>query len=672
MMKKYILLTVSMILTAVASFAANGDRFQSQGIWYEVIDEVAKTCKTAGVANSADLEFYPEREDQWSSFYGVKDKSGQSKTYNLGAPNKDAVQNLSKFVVPSTAVWNKDGKQVSYTVVEIGDFSFAGQVSVGELVIPDSVKKIGKGAFYLWQNLKKLDLGQGVEVIGEGAFCQTAPDHLVIPGSVEKIESKAFMGCNAMNSVTFSEGLKSIGDDAFRGCSAIKGYLTFPDSLEEIGDNAFYLAGSISGLYFGSNLRKVGKEAFYRINMDPQRSWILPPSLTEIGENAFNTANKVSTFTDIYYANMNPDDVDDNAFGFIEGIGEVRTFDENYWMYATVCLHVPYGTADLYRKLKGWRNFKCIIDDLLPVDPSEGEKKEVDPLSYILDYIYLVPGDDPVNLTEMLGEDKDAFIWDEIKSGDKFDIVSLDAKGNLQPKSYGNVVALARRSNIGKLDSNGNPVKVDDAVVGAVVIFVCPTITVVYDKDGLTDSDAVTGGTAPAGLNDQYSNDATYLQSSNTTYSHPVVYNSFPKVQVNPSGQIVIQTLERASLDANNDYIEDLSEVKNDNWDKTGAEGYVGAVLPDHPVTEDRMIVVNLAVPYGISTDNTPIEIDHKVSVITSKRNLRIVGADASSEVRVINLQGQTVYRGLEKDIDLDPGVYVITVEEATFKALVK
>lgn len=685
-MKKHILLTISILFAGLTSFAANGDRFRYGGIWYEILDESAQTCQTAS-AHTIQFEERmintgtydnsgKERINEGLGLTGTFDPAVYEDDSRKWATDQNALAgpnwmpNSDPITIPEKAFDENYGKE--YKVIGIGNFSFA---------CDGSIKS----------NMSKISLPPSLEYIGEGAFmgCWGLYD-IEIPKSVKRIEKGAFASLKNLQKVTFNEGLEYIGEYAFSNCTALGGHgytLAFPDSLEEIAARAFYGDTTIHHFTLGSGLETVGENAFWNVGFDEQGMHLyLPANLKNIGEGAFNFETNGSNFTDVFYPNPEPTPydegdpypVDDRAFGLVDK-NDDYTWDMDYYIYATVCLHVPYGTLETYKNLPGWGNFKCIIDDILPVDPRTGESRSEDPMAYIIDYIYLVPGD-KVNLTELLDEKDKTFIWKEITENDEDgEIVQLDKDGNLKALSYGNVVALANRTEIYKEDKNGNLEKQPDAIVGAVVIFVCPTITVVYDKEGLTDTESVTNPSnsraqvrAKVDGDIDANNEAAQLQQSNTTYSHAVVFDSYPKVQVNPTGQIKIESLERASLDPdkNNDFDKDgLTEVKN--WD-VKSESYPGAVLPDNPVKEDRLLVVNLAVPYGISTDNTPIEIDQKVSVITIGRTLKILGADDESEVRIVNIQGQNVYHGVAKVIDLEPGIYIITVEDAAFKAIVK
>lgn len=75
-----------------------------------------------------------------------------------------------------------------HTVVEIGSEAFTEEGTLLEQIeIPDTVKKIGNGAFKMCMCLTNLILHDGLEEIGEDALYLTPIDHLYIPASVCRI-----------------------------------------------------------------------------------------------------------------------------------------------------------------------------------------------------------------------------------------------------------------------------------------------------------------------------------------------------------------------------------------------------------------------------------------------------------------------------------------------------
>ena len=67
---------------------------------------------------------------------------------------------------------------------------------VTELVIPDTVSRIGDFNFYGFDNLTKIELSDSVKEIGASAFayCKSLKS-IEIPNSVEKVQSEAFLRC---------------------------------------------------------------------------------------------------------------------------------------------------------------------------------------------------------------------------------------------------------------------------------------------------------------------------------------------------------------------------------------------------------------------------------------------------------------------------------------------
>ena len=84
---------------------------------------------------------------------------------------------------------------------------------------------------------------EGVERIGERAFFCGGIENIVIPCSVKEIGRNAFGDCYQLKEVTFSEGLETIGNSAFclstpTNCSTMR--FVFPKTLKTIGSSAFY------------------------------------------------------------------------------------------------------------------------------------------------------------------------------------------------------------------------------------------------------------------------------------------------------------------------------------------------------------------------------------------------------------------------------------------------
>lgn len=644
---------------------------------------------------------------------------GESAFANCGIKNLTIPGSVEKLENNVFAFCKLEYLTIQEGVKEIDPNAFEGVVNLKSLEIPGTVSKIEAGTFQNNPDLKELKLHDGITGIGESAFANCGIENLTIPGSLNTLGDEAFKGCSNLESVTFedgegtlemgksvfegntalksvrlsnknkeisenafkdcqslktvefAEGLTKIGKSAFENCSGIGTDLILPDSLIEIDDAGFKGCTSIHYISFGKNLEKVGKEGFYRVCFN-KAGMYLPASLTDIGTNAFNFQTNGSNLTDIYYPNSNPVPTEPNAFGYDDD-QEYKNYNPDYWIYSTVCLHVPVGTAQTYRQLTDWKYFRCIIDDLIPEDAESTHTDPEDPLAYIIDYIYLIPGETR-NLNELIGETEDSMEWDPIDS----EILTLNSNGDLVANSYGNDIALGyRKGNFKDTQWNGSR-EIEPSLAGAVIIFVCPTITVVYDRSNNTQVDGppIRMNKAPRRVEEISENttEAQDLKTHNTTYSHYVVSGSFPKVQVNPAPSITISNIERAAVDDYNNYIpgEELKDVDGKLMDTGDEKGYTGSIVPQEPITENRMLVVTLDLDEGIMTGAEEIEIDDKISVAVSGRTLSIIGADEDAEVLVSDIKGHIVYSGTGKVISLEPGIYIVKVEDAAFKAIVR
>ena len=107
------------------------------------------------------------------------------------------------------------------------------------LKIPESVKEIGKMAFYYNTGLQRVEMPSRLDVLGDNAFsgCQ-ALEEVVIPEGVHKISDYMFGGSSALKKVTLPETLDSIGHYAFQYCPALE-EIQLPAGLKFIGSSAF-------------------------------------------------------------------------------------------------------------------------------------------------------------------------------------------------------------------------------------------------------------------------------------------------------------------------------------------------------------------------------------------------------------------------------------------------
>jgi len=149
------------------------------------------------------------------------------------------------------------------------------QSQITSIDIPKTVLSIGNYAFYLCIKLGgTLDLPEGLLSVGDYAFAGNMYDHnnlsgdLIIPNSVKTIGKYAFYNCKGFNGkLTLGNQLQSIQEYTFYGCSQLYGNLIITSDIATIGEYAF---GDCKGfrnpdyyIIVGENVQKICTRAFY-------------------------------------------------------------------------------------------------------------------------------------------------------------------------------------------------------------------------------------------------------------------------------------------------------------------------------------------------------------------------------------------------------------------------
>ena len=184
------------------------------------------------------------------------------------------------------------------------EYNFAGNKTIEELIIPDSVTQISNYAFSGCVNLKKLTLPGSITNMGRYAFygCENITDvtlpaelaayipdenlttvvinagtrlsgfyggtgdykkliSVTIADSVTSIGQGAFLECESLTTIRLPNGLTEIPSSAFNGCKSLTS-ITIPDGVTSIGDLAFNGCESLNNVIIPESVSSIGKYAF--------------------------------------------------------------------------------------------------------------------------------------------------------------------------------------------------------------------------------------------------------------------------------------------------------------------------------------------------------------------------------------------------------------------------
>jgi hypothetical protein len=208
------------------------------------------------------------------------------------------------------------------TVTKIGDQAFAYCEFLKEVILPPSVTEIGAGAFAHCKSLKKISLPESVRTIGKDAFKHCAK--LTSAGIVgtggkkgvsyefawtDKIPENAFSGMQKLKKVSLPDTIKVIGKNAFKGCKALE-EINLPEGVK-VGAKEFK---DCAKLTLGSSEEKTdfviqnGRLVKYQ---GSAQDIVIPDEVTCIGKKAFEK----KTFTSVTIP-ASVKEIEQEAFSF--------------------------------------------------------------------------------------------------------------------------------------------------------------------------------------------------------------------------------------------------------------------------------------------------------------------------------------------------------------------
>ena len=112
-----------------------------------------------------------------------------------------------------------------------------GCASLESADVPDSLEKLGEGAFYNCRSLSEISLGAS-DIIPDMAFKNCTSLKKVIGGAPKTIGSYAFDGCRSLAECSIPDSVQSLGDGAFKNCVSIKS-VKIGNSLTKVGEYCF-------------------------------------------------------------------------------------------------------------------------------------------------------------------------------------------------------------------------------------------------------------------------------------------------------------------------------------------------------------------------------------------------------------------------------------------------
>lgn len=232
--------------------------------------------------------------------------------------NPNGYNITGNLVIPASITYN--GFQYSVTKIEDSDVDgywngvFANCIGITNVLLPNSLTRIGKYAFAGCSGLTDFVIPDGVKEIGDAAFYCSSITSLSIPSSVTKIEGSAFRDCNRLSSIHITDlvawcKISFMGDNynapfcgtiasnytayhLFLNGEEVKD-LVIPDDVSIIGNHTFYGCAGLSSVTISNKVTAIGSCAFF--GCSGLTSITIPNSVSSIGSEAFRFCNSLTS-----------------------------------------------------------------------------------------------------------------------------------------------------------------------------------------------------------------------------------------------------------------------------------------------------------------------------------------------------------------------------------------
>ena len=189
---------------------------------------------------------------------------------------------------------------------EVPEFLASGCSALETVVLPDSIKRIGRFAFAGCESLTSIDLS-----------------------NITTVSDEAFASCGKLNQITWGNVLAEIGKDAFTLCNSIKS-ITLPDSVTTVGYRAFSQCGALTDVTLSKNMAGIPDEMLSHCS-SLEHVTIPDEFRGGIGNAAFDACNKLREIflpKFVSFSAMSFDGAEHVVITFYESSGKAHRAEE--------------------------------------------------------------------------------------------------------------------------------------------------------------------------------------------------------------------------------------------------------------------------------------------------------------------------------------------------------
>lgn len=186
--------------------------------------------------------------------------------------------NLEEIIIPKSVKimysemfygtkWLENQRKISPFII-INEILVNAETAVGDVIIPETVTKIGSNAFGYNKEVTSVKIPENVTSIdGEAFIYCTQLKKVTMTNSVTELGADAFSKCKALVDVRLSSSVDTIYGGTFEGCKSLK-YITLPSKLTSMGDCVFRGCKKLRAISVPDGLNKISVYVFENCHED--------------------------------------------------------------------------------------------------------------------------------------------------------------------------------------------------------------------------------------------------------------------------------------------------------------------------------------------------------------------------------------------------------------------
>ena len=610
---------------------------------------------------------------------------------------------------------------VEYSVTEIAQSSFLSCSSLTSIVIPESVTTIGNGAFTSCSSLTSITIPKSVTYIGRYAFSNCSSlTSITIPESVTRILESTFSGCKSLSSISLPKSLTTIDRWGFGGCTSIRD-ITLPDSLTIIGMNAFDGCSALSTITIPKNVTKIGAYAFRDCdNLSEVTSLAIVPPDGYITYPAFTYQNlNLYVYRRARYAYQSAPGWKDckniytisepQSIEWDQDFSDITVGDEiELTATSSSGLPVEYISSD--------HNI-AVIEDGIVSFLSHGSVTLTASQIGDDDYEAATPIEKTVEVKPQ--EVKSLTISNSevtMKGGDTF---QLSASWEPETAPNPELVWVSENTDVATVNNTGLitahksgftrvlvMLNSDNEIMAACDVIVSKSEQSIEWNQELSDvtvgDEIELAAISTSGLPIEYTSSdpkvaeidgnivkfigegevmITAFQSGNDNYEPAESVSkiiSVTKLALNVSEANIKPGETLQLIIENHEIIDDYEWTSSDEKVATVSEsGLVTAVEGGEAVItlsrkSDGATLATCVIKVDSQSSTSELSVKKGVEIKCIGNEIRIKGASASSTAWVYNMNGQTIYSGLDRIIPLESGIYIVSIDGSQLKVNIR